>query len=317
MDFRRHLEGFQIEFHGAAVEHAEHDALAELCGKRGDTEVDDLVADLALDSAILGNPSLGDVQVGHDLDAGGHRKRQMPWRRLHLVERTVDAVTDLELLLERFEVNVARLGLNGAVQDQVDIADDRSGVGFRGSSSSVEFLLCVVDCRDFSFPELLEDILHGGLLAAVVFGDQFLDLMTGGHHLNDLAVERVAEVVKGLGVEGVAECHRKDVAGGRDGNDLVETSHARGDEMKQRGEGLEGGEINSLHSQIHRQRLGESLLRHDSLLDHDVVDRTSGVDRLGEEFLGGEFAHRSGTPEDLDDLMRIHGVSGCLPWWRK
>lgn len=87
--------------------------------------------------------------------------------------------------------------------------------------------------------------------------------------------------------------------------------------MKQRGEGFEGGKVDSLHPQIHGQSLGKCLLRHDPLLDHDVVDRATGVDRLGEELLGGEFAHRSGAPEDLDDLMRIHGVSDCLPWWRR
>ena len=54
----------------------------------------------------------------------------MPRRRRHFVERAVDAVADLELVLERLEVDVARAVLNRLEQDQIDEANDRRGVRF-------------------------------------------------------------------------------------------------------------------------------------------------------------------------------------------
>ena len=42
-----------------------------MVGRTADAEVDRLVVDVQLDAAVLGHAALGDVQVGHDLDAAG------------------------------------------------------------------------------------------------------------------------------------------------------------------------------------------------------------------------------------------------------
>ena len=212
VDLRWHLEGFQFELDGASVKHAEHDALPELGGQAGDTQVDDLVSDLPLDSPVLRNPPLGDVEIRHHLDAGGDGKRKVARRRLHLVEGAIDAVADLEFLLEGLEVNVARLRLDGAVEDEVDVADDGGGIRLSRDRGGVEILLSRVDFRDFRLVELPEHILHGGLLRAIVRRNQAQHRMTRSDHLRDLPVQGEAEILEGLRVEGVAKRHGEHVA---------------------------------------------------------------------------------------------------------
>ena len=55
----------------------------------------------------------------------------MARRRRHFVERAVDAITNLEFVLERLEMDVARPVLDRLIQDQIDETNDRSRVGFR------------------------------------------------------------------------------------------------------------------------------------------------------------------------------------------
>ena len=64
------------------------------------------------DAAVLRQAPLGDVEVGHDLDARGDGEGQVPRRRHHLVEHAVGADADLELVLERLEVQVAGVVLD-------------------------------------------------------------------------------------------------------------------------------------------------------------------------------------------------------------
>ena len=54
----------------------------------------------------------------------------MARRRRHFVKRAIDAVTNLEFVFERLEMDVARAILDRLVQDQIDEANDRRGVRF-------------------------------------------------------------------------------------------------------------------------------------------------------------------------------------------
>jgi hypothetical protein len=69
VDVLGHAERSRFEVHHGAVEDAEHDAFAELGGKRRDAEIDLASGDDLLDAAILREAALGDVEIGHDLDA--------------------------------------------------------------------------------------------------------------------------------------------------------------------------------------------------------------------------------------------------------
>ena len=99
------------------VEETKDDFLAEERREAGHTEVDLLGHALCrkpdLDAAVLRKTLLGDVQLGHDLDAGRDRVAELHRRLHHVVEDAVDAEPDPELLLVRLDVDVARPLLNG------------------------------------------------------------------------------------------------------------------------------------------------------------------------------------------------------------
>ncbi len=64
-------------------------------------------------------------RFGHDLHAAGDGARaRCVGRRHHLVEHAVDAVAHLELVLERLEVDVGGLVLDGLHEDEVEELDD-------------------------------------------------------------------------------------------------------------------------------------------------------------------------------------------------
>jgi hypothetical protein len=86
VDVFRHTDVVQIERDHGAVQNAQHHALAELGRQRGYAEVDLASAHRHLDTPVLGQPALGDVQARDHLDARGHRQGQMLGRRGHFIE---------------------------------------------------------------------------------------------------------------------------------------------------------------------------------------------------------------------------------------
>ncbi len=63
--------------------------------------------------------------LGHDLQAGDHGRLVSLGRGQPLVEDAVDPVPDLQLLLERFDMDVAGPLLHRLEEDEVDQADHR------------------------------------------------------------------------------------------------------------------------------------------------------------------------------------------------
>ncbi len=100
-----------------------------IVGKHADAEVDGVAADGQADAAVLRQAPLGDVQVGHDLDARGDGEGQVPRRRDHFVEHAVGPDADLELVLERLEVQVAGPVANRQQEHHVQAACARGAVG--------------------------------------------------------------------------------------------------------------------------------------------------------------------------------------------
>src|SRR3990172_9867778 len=95
-------------------------------------------ANSQLDAAVLGHASFGDVEVGHDLDAGGNGKGQVAGRRHHLIEYAVGLDADAELVLERLEVQVAGVIANGDQQHHVQEFADRRANGQRFDAGHVD-----------------------------------------------------------------------------------------------------------------------------------------------------------------------------------
>ena len=126
-DGRVHADLLQVELHDCAVKHAHDHALAKHRGQHADAKVHRVAADVELDSAVLRQPPLGNVEFRHDLDTRGDCVGQMPRRRHHLVQHAVGTDADFELILEGLEVDVAGLILDRQQQHHVEQFADGCG----------------------------------------------------------------------------------------------------------------------------------------------------------------------------------------------
>ena len=94
---------------GVLAVHGRHD---------GDAEVDGAAADLHAEAAVLGDPLLRDVQLGHDLDAADDRGVVLLGHRLHgRLQHAVDAVLDDDLGVAGLDVDVRGAAVEG-VEDR-------------------------------------------------------------------------------------------------------------------------------------------------------------------------------------------------------
>ena len=146
---------------------------AEHGGQNADAEVDRLVVDVQLDAAVLRHAALGDVEIGHDLDAAADGRGDVGRRRHHFVEHAVDAVAHLEFALERLEVDVRGLVLDRLQQDEVDELADGVGIGGFLEAVDVDRFAAVFQVLEgvvgLQFAEDFADAFGGGL---VILGDE-------------------------------------------------------------------------------------------------------------------------------------------------
>ena len=129
IDEPRKSERLQFHVYRRAVQYAQHHRFDKLSGQSRNTEIDLAAGQREADAAVLGQPAFGDVQVGHDFDPRGHRQGQVFGRRRHFIQRAVHAVTNLEFVLERLEVDVAGAVLHCLIKDQIYKLDDGRCVG--------------------------------------------------------------------------------------------------------------------------------------------------------------------------------------------
>jgi len=129
-----HPHAAKRELHALFVEHTHHDPFAVQHGDHGDADVDLASGDLELDAAVLGDPFLGDVQPGHDLQtADDGRLEAVDFRRHGLrLQHAVDPVADFQSRRLRLDVDVAGPGFHGLGEDLVDQPDDRGLLGRLG-----------------------------------------------------------------------------------------------------------------------------------------------------------------------------------------
>ena len=112
-------------------------------GQGADPEVHGAAAVVAPNPAVLGKAPLGDVQVGHDFEAGGDGRHQGLGQVLELlVQHPIDPEADFQARFLGLHVDVAGAGLEGSHQDPVHQAHHRRRLGGpRGHLQIVGILL--------------------------------------------------------------------------------------------------------------------------------------------------------------------------------
>ena len=304
-------EVVDVEVDVAAVQDPHHDRFAPDHGQGRDADIDGLAADVQLDAPVLGEARLGDVEVGHDLDAAGHSASEVRrGRGLDVVEDPVDSLPDLKHLLEGLEVNVSRLVLDRLEEDQVDELDDgrrgrhRLEVGVPAARSVVEDLHVVgVEAG------LGQGVLEGRLLdGPVVARDGAVDRVRRRDRAADLEVEHEAEVFEDRRVHGVAEGDHDHAAFLSHGDDAVGHSEGLRNEVDDRLLDLFLVEVGDLHS-------GLLCEREENVLWGDVAELSQDVAQLApllaldrESFVDVLDVHEAHFDQDLANVA--HGA--CL-----
>ena len=149
--------------------------LAVRGGDDGDAEVDGAAGDAQLEAAVLRHALLGDVELGHDLDARDDRGVMALVDRLErFVEHAVDAVLDDHFVVARLDVNVRGAALDGVEDDRVDQLDDRRRLLLRDRVDRQRlfaFFVFADELHAEAFGRFVEDALGRlGLLQLVADG---------------------------------------------------------------------------------------------------------------------------------------------------
>ena len=317
-----HAEFVQIELDRRTVQNTQHDALAVLRGQGGDAQVDvegfPVADDASLDASVLRQAALGDVEVGDDLHA---RDQFAADRAVGLAvgagekgfERPVDAHADVHEFLERFEVDVARLGVDADVDEVVDNLHDILGaflVGHRARGFRRELAQL--------FPHLGErgETLGGKVDGVVIFPDETLDLRDRGDADLEILFQGEAELGKLFRVEGIGQCDIERAVDLGHGQGAVQPRQADRDFVAQARLQFEIGEIDVVRADGIGDRSVEGVLIDVAVVDQEVLWRAPALLDGCEQFFRLRRADHALIGQRGDDEMRVH-VSRCPPWSRR
>ncbi len=166
----------------ARVEDAERDLLAVLRGQARHAHVDALVEVADLDATVLGQATLGDVELRHHLQAR-HERILDPLREAEgLLEDAVDAVPHENRVALGLDVDVACAGLDALDEHLVRQLDDRWQLGVGGDRAEVLALVAeLVHHQGLAGRHELEELLER-FLEAVGMRERVLHLDVGRDH---------------------------------------------------------------------------------------------------------------------------------------
>jgi hypothetical protein len=259
------------------------------------------------DAPVLGQAPLGDVQLGHDLDAGGEGGLQPPGRGLLVVQQPVDAVAHAQAVLEGLDVDIGGVGGQRPVDQEIDQSDDG------GLECHVAEVVDVVLRLGMPIGRVgahaLDDLLDRGVGPVGA-----LDGLQDGRGRRDAELDGEAkallEVVEQQGIRGIGrrERDRRAVHRDRTGHVLAQVLGRQlleGGRRRRQLLGVEPGQL-----LLGRQRLqhilgGGRAHRHERLAEPQPLPR--GPRQRGLEDVFGDDA---GLDEDLPDGAGAPG--GCF-----
>jgi len=256
-----------------AAEQAHDDVLAADGGDDGESDVNGAPVVAEAELAVVGPAALGQVEVGHDLEALDDAGMRGELWALLGHELPVDAQAQVQGGFVGADVDVAGAFVDGLGDDLVDGGDDRLFAG------------CEVD-------KGLAGRLGGGLGVLAGHGvgavDEAFELACLAQHWLDLAAEQRAELVDGVQVQRVGHADGCDIVGDEQGHDLQRLGHRLGDlvgVLQVDGVVLEVG-VGDLADL--RTRQGDLAWRQQRLLDEHVAEALPLLD--------GDLAQRFDGP---------------------
>ena len=117
-------------------------------------------------------------------------------RRRHFVERSVDAVADLEVVLEWFEMDVRGPFLDGLEEHQVHVADDGGRVRFR-------FQIVIGHAEAFQLGQDIGEIIRS--FFRVVFVDEFQNSGRFRHDDADILIQGESKVLNRVWIQRISQ----------------------------------------------------------------------------------------------------------------
>ena len=225
-------------------------------------------------AAVLGQAALGDVQLGHQLDARGDGGLQAPGRGLQVVEDAVDAIAHPQGVLGGLDMDVRGFGGDGLLDEEVDQPDDR---GLEGHVAKLGDVLLAVAVA-VGGPHALDDLLQrgGGAVGAL---DGLEDGLPRRDAERDVERQGLAQLVDEERIGGV---------GGRDGQGRALEGNGACRVLPQ----VLGGEVLQ-----HRRREGQ-------LLGGEEHEPALGGERPEDIVLGGGAQLDQGIADPLRDIAR-------------
>jgi hypothetical protein len=275
-----------------------------LGGQSRDAQIDRPAGDVFLNPAILRQTALRDVEVGHDLQPRDYRHGQMPRRRRHFVERPIHPVPNFEFGFERLEMNVGSPVLHRLIHDQIDVANDRRGIGFRLERFDIDFSVrpAILDAA-----KLGENIVHARDVRTVMFFDQILDLINRRDHQLDVAIERKTERLERLRVQRVGDRELDRLPFGAERKRLVQDREARRQQFEQLGRRIEPAQIDIIGAERIGDHLIKLFLRANPVIDHHFDERFAGMIDFVGDILRLSLIDEALFDEDIENLFNVHG----------
>jgi len=212
------------------VEQPQHHPFAKGRGQSRDADIHVAATHPHPETAILRQPFFGDIQLGHDLDAGDYPGVGLECRPENFVQDSVDPVTDNQFPLEGLDMDIARPFLETLGDQAVDEADDRSLVGTVKQIAGFERNGQLIGAA------AIDLLNHGSGTAGLFFiatMDGAQDLLRGGDTGFDLGSGQGAQVIQRTGVEGIGHGHLKRVILFCQGINTVFLGKADGDHPEQ------------------------------------------------------------------------------------
>ena len=197
-----------VEIAGGAVQQAHDDALAVQRGQGGDAQIHFAAHHLDLDTPVLRQAALGDVELGHQLEARNDGGLQLARRRFLVEQHPIHPEAHAEFLLERLDVNVARALFEGIRDHGVHQADDRRFAGHIAQVFQVGHGLLVFALAQQRVPFAFSVVLLDGVQDFLLRGQHRLDLQPGegAHGRDGFEIQRVGH---GDGQGGIGQRHRE------------------------------------------------------------------------------------------------------------